>query len=139
MHSGWHLIPFVNISQPLWRGLWKDELKGIILLPWGGQVLCFLHPGILVTYETAVANCPSCFKHGKSSMLTIPPKQVLISESSGQVCAGNLALCSTGGPWASHLASLGVHILSVNQKYSNSTYPCKAVLGRPSLMQCFAR
>ena len=119
MHSGWHLISFVNISQPLWRGLRKDERRGRILSPWEGQffVFCFFAPWyIVVTYETTIATCPSYIRYGKSSILTIPPKQGITSESSSQVCAGNLALCSTGSPWARHLAALGFHILSVNQR-----------------------
>ena len=45
-------------------------------------------PGILVTYKTAVATQQSCFRNGKYSILTMPPKQGLTSVNGGQECGG---------------------------------------------------
>lgn len=58
---------FVNIAQPLWRGLWKEELRSIILSPWGGQVLFPLVTGHLRNSHLSSCGC------GKSSIPPPPP------------------------------------------------------------------
>lgn len=58
-------------------------------------------PRILVTYQTAVVTCQSCFRYGKSGILANPPKQGLTSVVAKSVL-GNLALCpavGAGGGW----------------------------------------
>ena len=106
----------LSTFRSLFGEAWGKMNWGIILSPWEGQVFFFAPWYIVFTYETTIATCPPYLRYGKPSILAIPPKQGLTSESSSQVCVGNLALCSTGSPRARHLAALGFCILSVNQR-----------------------